>query len=104
MRLNEIKSDTVFDDLIKLGLVDVTDTGMSYLERKFTADHKPEDIHKILLKHDFEMNTHYKRGGPDLMPKYISYEHRNFGGGRVELKHRNGKVFYVIFDFRVSHD
>lgn len=106
MRIEEIvegKSGSVHEALIKLGLKDITDKKMKYIERRYNANHDVQDIHKALIANGFEMVTHYKSDGKPF-PKYKMYEDPKMGGGRCELHEKNGKIFYVVFDYRQSHD
>lgn len=96
-RLEEQKK-TVFDDLIAKGANDVTEAGMQRYERKFKLSLSPVEVDKILTKHKFRMVTHTVQGHP--LEKYIMYTDDRFKGGNVTNHMKNGKIWYMVFDFR----
>ena len=102
--LNLIEERTDVHAALKAaGLKDVTHNGMERYERKYNADKTPEEMHKLLTSNGYEMVTHYKSDGKPF-PKYEVYEDPKFNGGRVQLHKKNGKVYYVSFDYRQTHD
>ena len=85
------------------GLEDVTHKGMERYERKYKGEIGVQEIHKILTSNGFDMVTHYRASGKPF-PKYQVYESPKFKGGTVELHEKNGKIWYVVFDYRTSND
>ena len=74
------------------------------VEQKFTANHAVQDVHAALVQQGFKMLTRTLQGHP--MKPYQSYEGGGpYGsGGRILLHHRDGKVVYVVADYRKSQD
>lgn len=90
---------TVFDDLIAKGAVPHETTRV---ERSFKLNLAPAVVDKILTKHNFRMLTHTQRGAP--LEKYRVYEDDRFNGGKVTTHTKNGKIWYMVFNFSHSYD
>ena len=72
--INESSNNDVHAELERMGVKKVTRQGYGAdkeLPLHKISGQKFEDIHKVLTKHGYKMNTHYRQGG--VMPKYTSY-------------------------------
>ena len=98
----------VHHDLLKAGMTRAysqgyrSPNGDSY-ERSYSANHTPEQVHKILVKHGFNPVTHYRQGGKMPLP-YSAYRDDRAGGSSFSLHHKDGKVHYMTWNGRQSHD
>lgn len=98
----------VHHDLLKAGMT--RHHGMGYrspnedfYERNYSANHTPEQVHKILTKHGFNPVTHYRQGGKMPLP-YTNYRDDRMGGSSFTLHHKDGKIHYVHWNGRQSRD
>ena len=74
-----------------------------HVEANYNANHDPKDIHHVLLKHGYKMDTKYRDGSK--MPPHVSYTKDSpYAGSGVTLSHKNGKVNHLSFNYRKSFD
>lgn len=94
----------VHHDLLKAGMKqNRPDPKLDFVERNYHANHTPEQVHKILVKHGFHPVTHYRQGGKMPLP-HTAYRDDRAGGSSFSLHHKDGKVYYVGWNGRQSRD
>jgi hypothetical protein len=88
--------------LTKLGLIDVSDKHdkESGLTVKYNANHSPKAIHDVLIEFGYKMSTHTTNGHP--MKPYLAYKNDSFKGCNIVPNHRDGKIFFMTFDYRTN--
>lgn len=83
-----------------------TKMGMTKSDLGYTAKPgtKRHEIHQALLKHGYELNTHYKSDGARI-PNPSSYSKESVGGGATATIHeRPGKPIFVGYNRYRSYD
>lgn len=83
-----------------------TKMGMTKSDLGYTAKAgtKRHEIHQVLRKHGYELNTHYKSDGAKI-PNPNTYSKEGIGGGASATIHeRPGKPIFVGYNRYTSHD